>query len=170
MADLAYDSNIESDSADQSDDAEDSDTVPFAASLEKATHPFQVQRQENFPKSYKAGAAIGEFEFTKQRSPTFNHLYSSQNSRDYKPSQHFTEREVRKHRIDAFFKEDILFPASAGDQMSTISFKSRHTFFKRMTEMIEDPGWLSGQVEFPLQPKSEFKYQDILQCIKYLLR
>ena len=73
-ADLAYDSNTESDSDEESDNAEDSHTVPFAGPLEKATHPLQVQRQENFPESYKAAAAIGEFEFTKQRSPTFNHL------------------------------------------------------------------------------------------------
>ena len=122
-ADVAYDSNTESDSGDESDDTEDSDTVPFAGPLEKATHPWQVQRQENFPESYKARAAIGEFEFTKQRSPTFNHLYPFKNLRDYKLARHFTLCEVPKHRIDAFFKEDILFPASAGDQMSTISFK-----------------------------------------------
>ena len=144
--------------------------MPFAGPLEKATHPLQAQRQENFPESYKAGAAIGEFEFTKQRCPTFIHLYPFKNSRDYRLARHFTESEVPKHRFDAFFKEDILFPASTGDQMSTISFTSGHTFFKRMTEMIEDPCWLSGQVEFPLRLKSEFKYRDILQCIKYLLR
>ena len=143
--------------------------MPFAGPFKRATHLLQVQSQENFSESYKAGAAIREFEFAKQCSPTFNHLYPFKNSRDYKLARHFTESEVLQHRIDVFFKEDMLFPASAGDQMSTISFKLAHTLLKRVTEMIEDPCWLSGQVEFPLQPKSEFKYRDILRCIKHLL-
>ena len=129
-ADLAYDSNTESDSDDESDDAEDLHIVPFAGPLKKATLPLQAQRQENFPDRYKARAAIAEFVFTKQRSLTFNHIYPFKNSRDYKLARHFTESEMPKHCIDAFLKEDILFLASAGDQISTISFKSGIHFLK----------------------------------------
>ena len=122
-ADLAYDCNSGSDSDDESDDGEDLHTVSFAGPLEKATLPLQVQRQENFPDRYKARAAIGEFEFTKPRSPTFNHIYPFKNSRDYKLARHFTESEMPRHPIDAFFKRDILFLALAGVQISIISFK-----------------------------------------------
>ena len=36
--------------------------------------------------------------------------------------------------------------------------------------MVQDPPCLSGEVEFPLRPKSEFRYREILPCIQYLLR
>ena len=37
--------------------------------------------------------------------------------------------------------------------------------------MVEkQPTWQSGYMEFPLRPRSEFQFRNILYCIQYLLR
>ena len=73
---------------------------------------------------------------------------------------------VSKSWIDAYFRDEILPP----DIGSDISFTSGHTLFKQTERMAQDPKWYSGNVEFPLRPKSEFRYGSILHCIQYLLR
>ena len=73
---------------------------------------------------------------------------------------------VSKSWIDAYFRDEILPP----DIGSDISFTSGHTLFKQTERMAQDPKWYSGNVEFPLRPKSEFRYRSILHCIQYLLR
>ena len=124
-------------------------------------------RIENFPDSYEAEKAFQDFEF-KERSPNVNYLYPFHGSRDYKLAPFFIESRVPKRRIDHFFKDERLRPASATERLE-ISFKSGHTLHKQTTKMIVDPPWLTGNVEFPLRPKSEFKSREILSCIKYLL-
>ena len=57
------------------------------------------------------------------------------------------QSEVPKTRIDHFFKEDLLFPASDEDRQSKISFKSGHTLYKQTAKMVQDPPWLSGEVQ-----------------------
>ena len=36
--------------------------------------------------------------------------------------------------------------------------------------MIEDPPWHTGEVQYALRPKSEFRYRNLLHCIQYLLK
>ena len=70
-----------------------------------------------------------------------------------------------KSWIDAYFRDEILPPDIASD----ISFTSGHTLFKQTERMAQDLKWYNGNVEFPLLPKSELRYQSILHCIQYLL-
>jgi len=35
--------------------------------------------------------------------------------------------------------------------------------------MIDDPPWHTGEVQYALRPKSEFRYRNLLECIQYLL-
>ena len=154
------------------DSVDDEDDSLIDVSADKPQEYREVHsnptRIEHFPDSYEAGKAFQDFEF-KERSPNVNYLYPFLGSRDYKLARFFIESRVPKGRIDQFFKDEILHPASATERQD-ISFKSGHTLHKQTTKMIADPPWLTGDVEFPLRPKSEFKYREILSCIKYLLR
>ncbi|KAF8418456.1 hypothetical protein BGX38DRAFT_1310808 [Terfezia claveryi] len=53
---------------------------------------------------------------------------------------------------------------------SKVSFKSGYTLWKQMDQMVVDPKWTTGSMQYALRPKSDFYYQNIVDCIKYLLR
>ena len=162
--DVEHDSDIEpSHDSDIKPSAEDA----YGESDFTAYIPHRICR---FPERLKAGEAVREFTFSQQRSPEFNHLYPFLTARDYKLARFFTLGKVPKGRIDDFFQDNILFPGTEDGMTPDISFKSGHTLFKQTSRMIQDPEWRSGQVEFPLRPKSEFRYRPILHCIQYLLR
>jgi len=36
--------------------------------------------------------------------------------------------------------------------------------------MIVDPLWHTGEVQYALRPKSEFRYRNLLECKQYLLQ
>ncbi|KAF8414714.1 hypothetical protein EV426DRAFT_579159 [Tirmania nivea] len=63
-----------------------------------------------------------------------------------------------------------MLSTSAGDlPMSRISYKSAYTFYKQITQMVTDPAWTTGSMEYALCSKREFYYRDIIECIQYLL-
>lgn len=152
---------------------QDSDIEPISTTCERETtdaSEYQIHRIHQFPLIHKAGEAIREFPFCDQRSVNFNHLYPFENSRDYKLARFFVASKVPKSRINDFFNDEILPPCNTDGPTSQISFGSAHTLYKQISKMVEDPPWYSGHVEFPLRPKSEFRYRNIIKCIEYLLR
>ena len=131
---------------------------------------FTPHRVRQFPDSYGAGGVVRESPFIAERSLGFNYLHPFLGARDYKLARFFIQSKTPKTRIDQFFKDDILPPPSINQPTPDISFRSGYTMYKKIDEMIEDPPWFSGHVQFPLRPQSEFTYRDIIKCIKYLLR
>ena len=111
---------------DSVDDEEDSLTDGSADKpqeyLEVYSNPARI---EHFPDSFEADKDFQIFEF-EERSPNVNHVYPFLGSRDYKLPRFFIESRVPKRRIDQFFKDEILPPASATERQH-ISFKSGHT-------------------------------------------
>ena len=158
--------NGEPDSTNEEQDSDSADEPP-----QKDPNPLQYQKIK-FHYSYKAGEAIQEFRFEKQRAPGFNHIYPFLNTRSYSLARFFAGSDIPKQQIDEFFKDDFLSLAlnPGDDPKSKSSFNSSRTFYKQTSKMVQDPAWKSGVVEFPLCPKSEYKYRDILLCIRYLLR
>ena len=114
----------------------------------------------------KAGEPGCEYAFERQLLPEFNHLFPFRTARDYKLARFMVGSKVSKSWIDAYFHDEILSPDIALD----ISLISGHTLFKQTERMAQDPQCYSGNIEFPLRPKSEFRYRSILHCIQYLPR
>ena len=79
------------------------------------------------------------------------------------------QSEVPKTRIDHFFKEDLLFPASDEDRQSKISFKSGHTLYKQTAKMVQDPPWLSGEVQSPATRRYLLGKNRVLFDSRYLV-
>ena len=100
---------------------------------------------------------IRDYLFSQQRSSRFNHLYPFHTARDYKLARFLVLSEVPKTQINDFFQDDILSSATV-DGKKDISFQSGHTLYKQTSRMTQDPEWRSGQVEFWLRPKSEFRF------------
>ena len=96
---LADDSDSETDSTNEQSDSDIQDLPP-----QKDSIPPPSQRVEAFPNGHKAGQAIREYQFEKQRSSKYNHLHPFLNSRDYKLARFMIESEVPKNRINQFFK------------------------------------------------------------------
>ena len=115
------------------------------------------------------GEPILDYLFSQQRFPGFNHLYPFHTARDYKLARFLVLSKVPKTQINDFFRDDILSSAIVHGKKD-ISFQSGHTLYKQTSRMTQDPEWDSGQVEFCLYPKSEFRFRSILRCIQYLLR
>jgi hypothetical protein len=152
------------------DEDSDTDTEQTSSSLETpdvSVYTPEAGRCRNLA-SYKAGRPVRDFPFSKERSKEFNHLYPFLTPRDYNLAKFFTTSKVPKRHVTGFFKAKILTP-TGGNPPSDISFGSGHTFYTQTRKMVEDPSWESGMVEYPLRPKSEFFYRNILDCIQYLL-
>src|SRR5258705_3051064 len=146
------DDAITDETEEQETDAEDSFTAP------KSDAVHDVIRR--FPAEFKAGEPVREYPFSAQRSEQYNHLYPFLNARDYKLARFFTMSKVPKSRINIFFQDNIISPSNVENPTSEISFRSGYTFYKQTAKMVEEqPPWQSGYVEFPLRPKSEFRFR-----------
>ncbi|KAF8414987.1 hypothetical protein EV426DRAFT_511732, partial [Tirmania nivea] len=87
------------------------------------------------------------------------------NPRDYKLARFFTLSKVPKTQINDFFRDNILSTSAGNPPMSRISYKSAYTFYKHIAQMVTDPAWTTGSVEYTLHPKGEFYYRNIIECI-----
>jgi len=122
------------------------------------------------PAGYRAGQPLRDYSFSNQWSPEYNHLHPFRNARDYKLARFFTLTKLPKTRIDDFWQDNILPPSQDDRPTSNVLFKSSYTFYKQRDKMIGDPPWHTGEVQYALRPKSEFRYRNLLECIQYLLR
>jgi hypothetical protein len=157
------DNEITDETEEEDPDAEESFPTPKSDDVHD-----KIRR---FPAEFKAGEPVREFPFSAQRSEQYNHLYPFLNARDYKLARFFTMSKVPKSRINIFFQDNIISSRDVENPTSKISFRSGYTFYKQTAKMVEEqPPWQSGYVEFPLRPKSEFRFRSILHCIQYLLR
>ncbi|KAF8414436.1 hypothetical protein EV426DRAFT_579176 [Tirmania nivea] len=164
--------DIESADNEESDDESDVEASPERPAFEL------VDREPNaytpniilqMPSRYHTGEPIRPFPFSKERSLAYNYLHPFLNPRDYKLAQFFTLSKVPKTRIDDFFRDNILSTSAGDPPTSQISYKSTYTFYKQIAQMVTDSAWTTGSVEYALCPKGEFYYQDIIECIQYLL-
>ena len=151
---------------DQEHDSDVEDVTEEPRGRKADTNGFTPYKVVRCSVKVKAGEPVCEYAFERQRSPAFNHLFPFRTARDYKLARFMVGSKVPKSSIDPYFRDEILPPDIASD----ISFTSVHTLFKQTERMAQDPKWYSGNVEFPLRPKSEFRYRSILHCIQYLLR
>jgi len=153
----------------------DSDMEPIREISASTNHehdskPYTPDVTRRLPARYRAGQPLRDYSFSNQRSPEYNHLHPFHSARDYKLARFFTLSKVPKTRIDDFFRDNILPPSHDVHPTSDISFKSGYTFYKQTDKMIDDPPWHTGEVQYALRPKSEFRYRNLLECIQYLLR
>ena len=126
----------------------------------------------SFPVENQAGKALSVAPFVKERQPLYNFFHPFQNAFDYKLARFFFSAHVPKARIDDFFRDNFFGQQTdtAGSIPPTFSFRSSHTLYQRIDDMIVDPPWKNGFVNFRLVQNTEFWYRDILEVLKYLLR
>ena len=136
-----------------------------------------IENVMSFPGEREAGKAISVLPFVKERQPMYNFFRPFQNAMDFKLARFFHSAHVPKARIDEFFRDGFLegqsdapgsIPVCVGSP--GFSFRSSHTLYQKIDEMIIDPPWKNGFVDFRLAKNTEFWYRDILKVLKYLLR
>lgn len=124
---------------------------------------------EDFPRKYQAGAILTSEPQTSTQPDSYPY-HPFQTIREYKLARFFCLGKVPKSRVDEFFKDNLLGTSSVGLPTKSISFNSAHTLYKQIDKMLEDPSWITGEVEYPLRPKAEFFFRNIIDCTSYLLR
>ena len=67
--------------------------------------------------------------------------------------------------IDRFFKDGLGLLGAA-----SVHFKSGYTWREMMRELVDQPQWHKGTVDFHRQQTCVFHYRDIKSGIRYLLR
>ena len=136
----------------------------------EGTESDTVKPIEHFPSDRQAGKAITAYPFVRERQSMYNFFRPFQNGLDFKLARFFYTAHVPKARIDEFFKEGFLAKKTDAQWRSTISFQSAHTLYRKIDDMITDPQWKNGFVDFRLAKNTEFWYRDILESLKYMLR
>ncbi|KAF8414646.1 hypothetical protein BGX38DRAFT_1281763 [Terfezia claveryi] len=91
-----------------------------------------------------------------------------QNAYEYKLARFFHESKTSLTNIDRFFKQNLLPPGLSEDD--GVHFHSGYTWRNKMREMIDQPGWQTGTVDFHLQKGSAFYYRDLEDTVRYLLQ
>ena len=131
----------------------------------------------SFPLEREAGKVIAAYLFVRQWDPTYNFFRAFQNALDFKLARFFYSAHVPKVRIDEFYTDGILAAQTdaEGSPLAPIlptrfSFHSVYGSYHKLDDMVMDPGWKNGVVNFRLAKNTEFWYRDILQVLKYLLR
>ncbi|KAF8415030.1 hypothetical protein EV426DRAFT_579132 [Tirmania nivea] len=128
-----------------------------------------------FPTDYEVGKVIAAYPSVLQRQPMYNFFQPFQNALDFKLARFLYETHVPKAQIDMFFKDgflgqNIYSEKSRTDANLRFSFRSASTLYQKIDQMITDPPWKNGFVDFNLAKNMEFWYRNILESLKYLLR
>ena len=115
------------------------------------------------------GQVIRQSLFIDIRNPSWNPLFPFMNhdAHEYKLARFFHQSKTSMKQIDQFFHDDLL-PMNTS-QMLEIGYKSSHTWRKKMRGLVHEPEWQNGTVDFHLQAGVKFFYQDVVECIRYLL-
>jgi len=131
----------------------------------------------SFPPDREASKAIAAYPFIRQRDSTYNFFLPFRNALDFKLARSFYTAHVPKARINEFFKDGFLGAKTdaAGLPLAPIlptrfSFHSAYGLYQKLDDMMMDPAWKNGFVDFRLAKGTKFWYRDILQVLKYLLR
>ena len=131
------------------------------------TGELQQATQRRGPE-YVAGKVIGMCIFQYVRSERFNPLAPFDNVYEYKLARFFHRSKTCLNQIDEFFKSNLL-PKDL-PKTSRVHFKSGYTLRNKMRELMDQPPWLQGTVDFHLQTGCAFYYRDVKSTIAYLLR
>ena len=123
------------------------------------------QSPKRLPLEYEAGKIICTFEFRHIRSAAFRPLVPFTNAYEYKLARFFHNNKTSLKDIDRFFKHGLGLPGAA-----SVHFKSGYTWREMMRELVDQPQWHKGTVDFHLQQTCVFHYRDIKSSIQYLLR
>jgi len=119
---------------------------------------------ECFPAEYEAGKIIATRALDDLQRLRFNPIFPFQTAYQYKLAKFFHESKTSLVNIDRFFKAGLL-PDAHG-----VHFQSGYTWRNKMCEMIDQPGWMKGTVDFYLHKGCVFYFRDLEDTIQYLLR
>ncbi|KAF8416221.1 hypothetical protein EV426DRAFT_541407 [Tirmania nivea] len=86
----------------------------------------------------------------------YNFFRPFQHVLDFKLARFFYSSQVPKTRIDEFFKDDFFGQKTDTRRTPRFSFHSAYTLFQKIDEMIIDPPWKNGFVDFRLAKGTEF--------------
>ncbi|KAF8419153.1 hypothetical protein BGX38DRAFT_1280452 [Terfezia claveryi] len=120
------------------------------------------------PAKYEAGKIIATIPLNNLRRLQFNPISPFQNAYEYKLVRFFHESKTSLTNIDHFFKKNLLPLGLSGD--NGVHFQSGYTWRNKMREMIDQPGWQKGTVDFHLQKGCAFYYRDLEDTVRYLLQ
>jgi len=115
------------------------------------------------PAEYEGGKIIATRALDDLQHLRFNPIFPFQTAYQYKLPKFFHESKTSLVNIDRFFKAHLL-PDAHG-----VHFQSRYTWRNKMREMIDQPGWMKGTVDFRLHKGCVFYYRDLEDMIQYLL-
>ncbi|KAF8433151.1 hypothetical protein BGX38DRAFT_1146209 [Terfezia claveryi] len=126
------------------------------------------QGSQRLPPEHAAGKVIKECIFRYVRSWQYNPLSPFANVYEYKLARFFHDSKISLKQIDKFFKNNLL-PIDRPETAS-VQFKSGHTWRNKIRELIDQPPWHRGTVDFHLQQGCIFYYWDVQHTIAYLLQ
>jgi len=111
----------------------------------------------SFPPEREADKVIAGYPFVRQRDLTYNFFRPFQNALDFKHARFFSSADVLEIRIDKFFKDGILAAKTdaEGSPLAPIlptrfSFHSAYSLYQKLDDMMMDPAWKNGVVDFGL--------------------
>ena len=117
----------------------------------------------------EAGKVVAPYPFQKLRDPRYNFFRPFQNAMDYNLAHFFCSACLQRTQVDEFFRKGFL--SARSDACHAIySYHSAYTLYKKIYEMVIDPQWKNGFVDFKVAKNTEFWYRDIMLVQKYLLR
>ena len=123
----------------------------------------------HFPVDRKPGKVVAPYPFQKLRYPRYNFFASFQNAMVYNLAHFFCSARQPRTQVDEFFCKGFL--STQSDACRAIySYHSAYILYKRIDEMVIDPQWKNGCVDFKLVKNTEFWYRDIMLVLKYLLQ
>jgi len=119
---------------------------------------------ECLPAEYGAGKIIATRAVDDLQRLRFNPILPFQMAYQYKLVKFFHESKSSLVIINQFFKAGLLLDAHR------VHFQSGYTWRNKMREMIDQPGWMKGTVDFHLHKGYIFYYRDLEDTIQYLLQ
>jgi len=121
----------------------------------------------HLPPRYEFGKIVEVYVFKIVQSRQLNSLAPFENVYKYKLARFFHPSKTSLKNIDTFFVNNLLpvdLPGTA-----SVYFKSGHTWQNKMRELIDQPPWHRGTVDFHLQHGCAFYYRDVECTLRYLL-
>ena len=84
---------------------------------------------------------------------------------DYNLADFFCSERLLRTQVDEIFRKGFL--SAQSDACHVIySYHSVYILYKKIDEMVIDPQWKNGFVDFKLAKNTEFWYRDIMLVLK----
>ena len=116
----------------------------------------------------EGGKVVASYLFQNPRDKQYNFLQPFQNTIDYKLTYFFCSARIPRTHVDEFYHNG--FPSTGSDaSRMTFFYHSAYTMYQKIDEMVMDPYWQNGFVDFQLVKNIEFWYGGIMSVLKYLL-